>query len=57
MAIKHLNVRAILADADLRRELMVLTIQAIQAREGINTSPEQAGRAYDAVLEEEKEEK
>jgi hypothetical protein len=32
------NVKAILADADLRRKLMVSTIQATQAREGIDTT-------------------
>ena len=51
MASKRLNVKAILADADLRRKLMVSTIQATQAREGIDTSPEQADRAYYVVSE------
>ena len=51
MASKRLNVKAILADADLRRKLMVSTIQATQAREGIDTSPEQADRAYCVVNE------
>ena len=51
MASKRLNVKAILADADLRRKLMVSTIQATQAREGIDTSPEQADRAYYVVTE------
>ena len=49
MASKRVNVKAILADADLRRMLMVSTIQATQAREGVDTSPEQAGRAYYVV--------
>lgn len=48
---KRLNVRAILADADLRRKLMVPVIQATQAREGIETTPEQADRAYYVVSE------
>jgi len=46
MARKRVDVRAILADQDLRRELMVSTIQATQAREGIETTTEQAHRAY-----------
>lgn len=51
---KRVNVREILANPDLRRELMVPTIQAIQAREGIETTPEQAERAYYVVTETEK---
>lgn len=51
MGIKRVNVKAILADPDLRRKLMVPTIQAIQAREGIETTPEQADRAYYVVSE------
>lgn len=54
MASKRVNVKAILADADLRRKLMVSTIQATQAREGIETSAEQAGRAYYVVTEAER---
>ena len=42
----RVNLREILADTDLRRKMMVSTIQAIQAREGIETSLEQADRAY-----------
>ncbi|WP_295622899.1 hypothetical protein [uncultured Lamprocystis sp.] len=48
---KRVNVKAILADADLRRKLMVSTIQATQAREGIETTAEQADRAYYVVTE------
>ena len=48
---ERVNVRAILADPDLRRKLMVRTIQATQAREGIETTEEQAERAYYAVTE------
>ncbi len=51
---KRVNVKAILADPDLRRKLMVPTIQAIQAREGIETTAEQADRAYYVVSEVEK---
>jgi hypothetical protein len=54
MGSKRVNVKAILADPDLRRKLMVPTIQAIQAREGIDTTPEQADRAYYIVSESEK---
>ncbi|MYF79710.1 MAG: hypothetical protein F4180_07645 [Chloroflexi bacterium] len=48
---KRFNIKTILADPDLRRNLMVSTIQAIQAREGINTTNEQADRAYYIVTE------
>jgi len=51
MGTRRVDLKAILADADLRRELMVSTIQAIQAREGIDTTPEQADRAYYIVTE------
>jgi hypothetical protein len=54
MASKRVDVRAILADAELRRKLMVSTIQATQSREGIETSEEQAGRAYFVVTEAER---
>lgn len=48
---ERVDVRAILADPDLRRKLMVRTIQATQAREGIETTEEQAERAYYVVTE------
>jgi len=51
VANRRIDVRAILADPDLRRKLMVSTIQATQAREGIETSREQADRAYHVVTE------
>jgi hypothetical protein len=51
---RRVNLKAILADQDLRRELMVPTIQALQAREGIDTSREQAERAYYVVTEADK---
>ena len=47
----RVNMKAILADPDLRRKLMVRTIQATQAREGIETTEEQAERAYYVVTE------
>ena len=49
---RRLNVRAILADPAQRRRLIVGVIIATQAREGIGTTPEQAGAAYDRVLAE-----
>ena len=48
---ERVNVKVILADPDLRRKLMVRTIQATQAREGIETTEEQAERAYYVVTE------
>jgi len=54
MSNKRVDLKRILADPDLRRRLMVSTIQATQAREGIRTSFEQASRAYYVVTEGEK---
>ena len=54
MASRRVNVKAILADAELRRKLMVSTIQATQAREGIDTTREQADQAYYIVTESER---
>jgi hypothetical protein len=51
MSRRRLNIRDILADPNLRRELMVPTIQSTQAREGIETTREQAERAYYVVTE------
>ena len=48
---ERVSIKAILADPDLRRKLMVRTIQATQAREGIETTTEQAERAYYVVTE------
>ena len=45
----RVDIHAILADPALRRELLILAIVALQAREGIRTSLEQAGVAYDKV--------
>lgn len=45
------DLRGILAQPDLRRELMVQTLQATQAREGIETTRAQAERAYYVVTE------
>jgi hypothetical protein len=48
---RRVDLRKILANPDLRRELMVPTIQATQAREGIETTRSQAERAYYVVTE------
>ena len=48
---RRVDVKGILANPDLRRKLMVSTIQATQAREGIETTPEQAEQAYYVVTE------
>ena len=48
---RRLDLRGILAEPDLRRELMIRTLQATQAREGIETTREQAERAYYVVTE------
>lgn len=54
MATKRFDFKAILADGELRRKLMVSTIQATQAREGIEISLEQADRAYAVASEAER---
>jgi hypothetical protein len=46
---KRVDIRAILRDPALKRELMVRTVIATQAREGIETTREQAEHAYDKV--------
>lgn len=46
---RRVDIRTILRDPNLRRELMVRTIVAIQAREGIKTTQQQAEAAYDKV--------
>ena len=48
---RRVDLRGILAKPDLRRELMLRTLQATQAREGIETTREQAERAYYVVTE------
>jgi hypothetical protein len=49
---KRVDIRAILADPVLRKSLMVSTIIATQAREGIITTVEQAEAAYEKVQRE-----
>lgn len=46
----RIDIKAILADPQLRRRLMIPVIIATQAREGIETSYEQAAAAYDRVV-------
>jgi hypothetical protein len=43
------DVKRILSDPDQKRELMISTIMATQAREGIETTREQAAAAYDKI--------
>lgn len=47
---RRVDIRAILADAGRRRDLMVGALWALQNREGILTTLEQAEEAYDRVL-------
>ena len=51
MANRRFNLTGLLSDPVKRRELMVRCIIAMQAREGIHTTHEQAEAAYDAVLQ------
>ena len=44
---KRIDIKKILDNPSLRRELLVSCIIAVQAREGITTTMEQAGVAYD----------
>jgi hypothetical protein len=46
---RRVDVKGILADPIKRRELMVKTIIATQAREGVVTTVEQAEAAYDKI--------
>src|SRR5687767_11185155 len=48
---RRVDIKRILSDPALRRKLMVETIQATQAREGIETTEEQADKAYYIVTE------
>jgi transglutaminase-like putative cysteine protease len=49
MSTKRFDIRAILRDPVKRRTLLVNSIIATQAREGITTTREQAEAAYDRV--------
>lgn len=46
---RRVDTRAILTDPVKRRRLMVATLIATQAREGVVTTQEQAEAAYDKV--------
>ncbi len=46
---KRVDVKKILANPEQKREMMTRTIQATQAREGVETTREQAEAAYDKV--------
>lgn len=46
---KRVNIRKLLSNPVLRKELIVRSIMAIQAREGIDTTRKQAEAAYDAM--------
>ena len=48
----RINIADILADPGMRRELMIRSLLAIQAREGIETTREQAEQAYDKIRRE-----
>lgn len=52
--VKRLDVNAILQDLAKRKRLMIATLIATQAREGITTTWEQAERAYEKIQEERK---
>lgn len=45
----RVNIREILRTPHLRKQMLVDTIIAIQAREGIETTQEQAEEAYEAA--------
>lgn len=49
---RRVNIKAILANTSARRDLIVRTIIATQAREGITTTRAQAEAAYDLVQKE-----
>jgi len=49
---KRIDIKAILRNPRQRRELMIQTLIATQAREGITTTPEQAAVAVDKVAKE-----
>jgi hypothetical protein len=48
----RVDLRPILGDPIKRKQLMMRLIKAIQSREGIDTTDEQAERAYDAIQRE-----
>lgn len=53
---KRVDIKAILADPEKRKALMIGTLIATQAREGITTTYEQALAAYEKVQKEKRDE-
>jgi hypothetical protein len=51
---RRINIKRILADPILRKELFIDCLIATQAREGIETNREQAEEAYNKVMENER---
>ena len=49
---RRIDLKTILRDPEQRRELMIETLIATQAREGVTTTRAQAAAAYDAVQRE-----
>jgi hypothetical protein len=49
---KRIDINKILADPELRKEMMIRVVIATQAREGIETTWEQAEAAYEKVRKE-----
>ncbi|MGO9120687.1 MAG: hypothetical protein ACLQPD_24120 [Desulfomonilaceae bacterium] len=54
---KRFDIKKILSDPKLRRDLIIPTIIATQAREGVTTTYEQAADAYDKIQEEKRQRK
>jgi hypothetical protein len=52
MKLKRYNMKKILADPKLRRELIIQSTIATQAREGIIVTREEAESSYDEVMKE-----
>ena len=50
MGNRRISIKEILHDPVLRREMLVPALQAVQHREGIMTTREQAEAAYDKVM-------
>ena len=48
----RVDIKAVLRNPVFRRELMIDALMAIQAREGVVTTREQAEKAYDKVQKE-----
>jgi hypothetical protein len=55
MKLKRYDIKKILADPAKRREMIIRGTIAIQAREGIDITYEEAARSYDFVMKEKAE--